>query len=329
MSGLMFHYVGLLFWLLVSFFLSGMETSVLSLNRLRLRQWLREGRPRARVLLGYLDRPENFLWTTLVGNTIANFAAVAIVVTDLHGYCGEEPWLFWILFSSFVLALYLLCELLPKQLFRLAPDRLASRLVVWFQVAHVVLSPLVSVVESFAAGLLRWTGGLPLTTRVFGNREELRAVMVESGAALNPTERTLIGRVFDLQTRTVGQLARPLNKFDTVEATTSVAELIERFQAGAHTRLPVWSHSGLDRRIIGVVSLRHVIYSEPRPEVRTAADLLRPAVYFDESTRLEDALRRMQRNAEHLAIVVDSNRREWGVITLGDILDTLFGGVLT
>ena len=329
MSGLIFHYLGLLFWLLVSFFLSGMETSVLSLNRLRLRQWLREGRPQARVLLGYLDRPENFLWTTLVGNTIANFAAVAIVVTDLHEYCAEKPWLFWTLFSSFVLTLYLLCELLPKQLFRLTPDRLASRLVVWFQVTHVVLSPLVSVVESFASGLLRWTGGLPLTTRVFGNREELRAVMVESGAALNPMERTLIGRVFDLQTRTVGQLARPLNKFDTVEAATPVAELIERFQAGAHTRLPVWSHSGLDRRIVGVVSLRHVIYSEPRPDVRTAADLLRPAVYFDESTRLEDALRRMQRNAEHLAIVVDSNRRDWGVITLGDILDTLFGGVLT
>ena len=329
MSGLIFHYLGLLFWLLVSFFLSGMETSVLSLNRLRLRQWLREGRPQARVLLGYLDRPENFLWTTLVGNTIANFAAVAIVVTDLHEYCAEKPWLFWTLFSSFVLTLYLLCELLPKQLFRLTPDRLASRLVVWFQVTHVVLSPLVSVVESFASGLLRWTGGLPLTTRVFGHREELRAVMVESGAALNPMERTLIGRVFDLQTRTVGQLARPLNKFDTVEAATPVAELIERFQAGAHTRLPVWSHSGLDRRIVGVVSLRHVIYSEPRPDVRTAADLLRPAVYFDESTRLEDALRRMQRNAEHLAIVVDSNRRDWGVITLGDILDTLFGGVLT
>jgi CBS domain containing-hemolysin-like protein len=328
MNDLMFHWFILGFWLLVSFFLSGMETAVMSLNRLRLRQWLREGRPQARALLGYLDRPENFLWTTLVGNTIANFAAAWIVVTDLHDACLDRPWLFWTAFSGFVLGLYLLCELLPKQLFRRAPDRLASRLVRGFQIAHVALSPLVSLVESFAGGLLRWTGGLPLTTRVFGNRDELRAVMVDSGAALHPAERTLIGRVFDLQTRTVGQLARSLDKYDTVVATTPVSELLVRFRAGAQPRLPVWSHAGPDRRIIGVVSLRHVLYSEPRPGIRVAADLLRPAVYFDETTRLEDALRRMQRNAEHLAIVVDANRRDWGVITLGDILDSLFGGVL-
>ena len=52
MNDLMFHWFILGFWLLVSFFLSGMETAVMSLNRLRLRQWLREGRPQARALLG-------------------------------------------------------------------------------------------------------------------------------------------------------------------------------------------------------------------------------------------------------------------------------------
>lgn len=324
----MSHWLILGFWLLVSFFLSGMETAVLSLNRLRLRQWLREGRPQARTLLGYLDRPENFLWTTLVGNTLANFAAAWIVVIDLHGLFPDREWLFWTAFGGFVLGLYLLGELLPKQLFRRAPDRLAIRLVRGFQITHIALSPLVSLVESFAGGLLRWTGGLPLSTRVFGNRDELRAVMVESGAALHPAERTLIGRVFDLQTRTVGQLARSLDRYDTVLATTPVSELLARFRAGAQPRLPVWSHAGPDRRIIGVVSLRHVLYSEPRPGIRVAADLLRPAVYFDETTRLEEALRRMQGNAEHLAIVVDANRRDWGVITLGDILDSIFGGVL-
>lgn len=319
----------LFIWLLTSFFLSGMEAAVMSLNRLRLRQWLREGRSPARVLLGYLDRPENFLWTILVGNTLANFAAVMSVAIHLHNAMDRHLLAFWISFACFVLALYLVCELLPKQLFRLAPDRFASRMVGAFQFIHVLLSPIVFAVESFTAGLLRWTGGLPMTTRVFGNRDELRATIVDSGTALHPAERTLIGRVFDLQTRTVGQLARPLNKADTVLSSAPIAELKDRFRAGAHTRLPVWNHSGPDRRIVGVVSLRHVLYSEPKPGVRTASDLLRPAVYFTESTRLEVALRQMQRNAEHLAVVVDSNGRDWGVITLGDILDTLFGGVLT
>lgn len=323
----MVHWIGLAAWLMVSFFLSGMEAAVMSLNRLRLRQWLREGKPQAQVLLGYLDRPENFLWTILVGNTIANFAAVWIVVTDLHQVVGEHPLIFWGAFATFVLSLYLVCELLPKQLFRLAPDRLASRWVRPFQVTHIALSPLVRAFEKFAALLLRWTGGLPMTTRVFGNRDELRALMLESGASLNPTERTLIGKVFDLQTRTVGQLAHPLEKADTVFASTPVSELLQRGRNGTHTRMPVWSHSGPGRRIIGVVSLRHILYSEPKDGERTAHDFLRPAVYFDEGTRLEEALQRMQRSGEHLAIVVDASRRERGLVTLGDILGTIFGEV--
>src|SRR6185436_151552 len=59
--------------LLVSFLLSGMEAGVFALSRLRIRQRMREGRQSARVLYEFLEHPENFLWTILVGNTIANF----------------------------------------------------------------------------------------------------------------------------------------------------------------------------------------------------------------------------------------------------------------
>src|SRR5216117_2909761 len=59
--------------LAVSFLLSGMEAGVFALSRLRVRQQMRAGRRSARVLHDFLDHPENFLWTILVGNTVANF----------------------------------------------------------------------------------------------------------------------------------------------------------------------------------------------------------------------------------------------------------------
>ena len=68
-----------LIWLLfgvclaLSFILSGMEAGVFALSRLRIRRQMRAGRKSARVLHNYLEAPENFLWTILVGNTVANF----------------------------------------------------------------------------------------------------------------------------------------------------------------------------------------------------------------------------------------------------------------
>ena len=76
----------LLIWLLfvlclaLSFLMSGMEAGVFALSRLRIRQLMRAGRSSAKVLHGYLENPENFLWTILVGNTTANLIILGLVV---------------------------------------------------------------------------------------------------------------------------------------------------------------------------------------------------------------------------------------------------------
>src|SRR5512144_2425458 len=76
--------------LALSFVLSGMEAGVFALSRLRIRQQMRAGRPSAKVLHHYLENPENFLWTILVGNTLANFLIFGWLVAKLHGVLGDH-----------------------------------------------------------------------------------------------------------------------------------------------------------------------------------------------------------------------------------------------
>ena len=57
----------------LSFFLSGMETGLTELSRLRLRRKAREGNTNAGRLQDIVDQSEDILWTILVGNTLANF----------------------------------------------------------------------------------------------------------------------------------------------------------------------------------------------------------------------------------------------------------------
>ncbi len=70
------NYLNLFFLTLclaASFLLSGMEAGVFALNRLRIRRLARAGKPSAQMLNRFLEQPEKFLWTILVGNTLANF----------------------------------------------------------------------------------------------------------------------------------------------------------------------------------------------------------------------------------------------------------------
>src|SRR5947207_6824445 len=225
--------------LALSFFLSGMEAGVFALSRLRIRQLMRAGKPRAKVLHRYLEEPESFLWTIFVGNTLANFVAVTLAVVVLYQRCGSHPVLFWAIFWISGFVFYAVCELLPKILFRTFPNRLCLALVGPFRLVHATLAPLVSFLTRFSHRLLRWSGGRTFTGHLFGNREELRLVMQESAQGLTSEERSMINRVLDLQSLTVRQAMKPLDQAATVNPQTPVRDFLLISRERNLTRLPV------------------------------------------------------------------------------------------
>ncbi|MCX8155376.1 MAG: CNNM domain-containing protein [Verrucomicrobiae bacterium] len=321
--------------LAASFLFSGMEAGVLGLNRLRLRQLQRQGNRRAQWLQAWLEQPEPFLWTILVGNTLANFgAAVLWVLLWQRGLAGLD-WpplarqiLFWLGFLAGVFVFfYGLCDLLPKVMFRLFPTRLCLLLAPLFNVARGLLAPLVKLVTWLAEGLAQRSGGRRFTGRLFASRDELRYFVEEHASSLTTEERAMIQRVLDLQNRRVRQLAIPLSEAVTTEAQVPLREALHQCREHGVSRLPVWQGEGQARRVAGILSLRAVLYRSDLNPDKPVKDYLRPAMYLDEDLSLEAALGRMQRAGERVAIVLDARQREVGVIFLQDILRAIFGEV--
>jgi magnesium and cobalt exporter, CNNM family len=313
--------------LIVSFVLSGMEAGVFALSRLRIRQQMRAGRASAKLLHDFLENPENFLWTILVGNTVANLFILGWLVVILHSTLNQNPGLFALVFAVIVFVFYALSDLLPKMLFRMYPTRLCILLARPFRVLRLLLNPLVRVVEWCSDLLLRWRGGKVFTGHLFGNREELRLLMQESAQVLTSEERAMINRVLDLQTLTVRQAMVPLEQVDTVTAQTPVAEVLGLGRERKLTRFPVWETRDGTRRIIGLASLNPLLYQPNLDLTHPISEHVKPALYLEEDLRLEIALRRMQRGGQRLAIVLARDRREIGILSLQDVLRVIFGEV--
>jgi putative hemolysin len=310
----------------LSFFLSGMETGVFALSRLRIRHLMRAGNPRARALLGYLEKPERFLWTILVGNTLANVMVSSIGVMWLYESLRGRPVLLVAALVLGVLVFYAVCELLPKMLFRHHPNRLCMALVAPFRMVDVALRPVVVLVTALSRLWLQWSGGQRFTGRLFGNRDELRQLMQDSAHGLTSEERTMINRVLDLQNLTVRDVTIPMASVAAVAESMPVAEVKTFSMTCGFSRLPVWKLEAGQRRISGVLSVWSVLYAEEKSG-GVARDFVKPALYLDDGTRLEVALNQMQRTGQRLAIVLDRERRELGVISLQDVLKVIFGGV--
>src|SRR5438128_2329266 len=259
---------GTLVWVLLtaclalSFLLSGMEAGVFALSRLRIRRQMRAGRRAARVLHEYLENPENFLWTILVGNTVANFFILGWLVMALHGFLGGHRIWFVLLYAVAVFLFYALFDLLPKMLFRSYPNRLCIQMARPFRLLHFVLRPLVAVVESVSSLLLQWRGGKAFTGHLFGNREELRLVMQESAQAFSSEERAMINRVLDLQSLTVRQAMKPLDQAATVNPQTPIRDFLLISRERNLTRLPVAEARDGGQHIIGLISLNPLLFQE-------------------------------------------------------------------
>ncbi len=203
--------------LLLSFLLSGMEAGVFGLNRLRIRRLARGGNAQARQLQLFLERPERFLWTILVGNTLVNFLILGWVLVKLHDrFSGQAGWIVSA-FAVVVFTFYAFFDLLPKMLFRAYPNRLCLAAASVVRLAYLALRPLVFVVESISQIVLHWRGSKAFTGRLFGNREEMRAVMAEAAQALTSEEHVMVNRVLDLQNFTVAKISVPLGSLCSVE----------------------------------------------------------------------------------------------------------------
>lgn len=325
--------ISILSWLVfglcltLSFLLSGMEAGVFALSRLRVRQHMRAGRPSARLLYRYLENPENFLWTILVGNTIVNLLILGWIIPTLHSQLRDNHVLLMVVLVAIVFLFYALFDLLPKTVFRTYPNRLCMFAARPFRFVHLALWPLVALVEQCSILMLHWTGRKAFTGRLFGNREELRQVMQESGQSLSSEERTMINRVLDLPSLTVRQLTTPLNKTLTASAQTTAREVLALAREHGIVRLPVWQMQDGKNRIVGLIALRQLLFHPELDPEKPVGDFVRPALYLEEDLRLEVALRRMQRGGQRLAVVLGRDGREVGVIGLEDILEFVFGDV--
>jgi putative hemolysin len=313
--------------LLLSFLLSGMEAGVFALNRLRVRRLARSGKPSAKLLHGFLENPERFLWTILVGNTLANFMILGFSLAKIHEYFLDNRLGIIGVFAVTVFLFYTFFDLLPKMLFRAHPNTLCLSAANVFRLVHFSLLPLVLIVADVSKTILKWTGGQAFTGRLFGNREEMRAVMQESAQAFTSDERTMINRVLDLQNFTVGQIATPLASMVSVNRDTPVGDALKLARERNFSRLPVYELRDGRRRIAGLCEVGVLLLGDTLDLKSPAALHMTPALFMEEDVRLEIALRRMQRAGQRLAIVLARDGGEIGVVTLEDILKLLFGEV--
>jgi CBS domain containing-hemolysin-like protein len=312
--------------LIASAFFSGMETGLISLNRLRLRHEVENQNRRARIIHSFVENSERLLGTTLAGTNLSN-VVVGVVGSALMMRWWGEHYVVDIVTTLLIGAIVLVIgEITPKLLFRQYSHRLCLTFADVLNAAAWLLAPLVWFLGLLMRGLARLSGrGDAKPATFFVSREELKHLAKEGevGGALTPEERQMIHGVFDFPYKTVQEVMIPLNRVVTVAPATGWQEISDISQRTGYARLPVRDGD----KIIGVVNVYEILFQGAATAGQTARDLMQKPQFVLATDRVNRVLPVLRASRNPISIVLNPAGRALGIITIEDIVEEIVGDV--
>ncbi|MCW8128491.1 HlyC/CorC family transporter [Microbulbifer halophilus] len=327
--GLLFTLLGLL--IVISAFFSSSETSMMALNRYRLRHQAKSGHRGARRAADLLSRPDKLIGVILIGNNLVNILASVLagaVFTHLYGDAG-------VFYATGVLTIVILifAEVTPKTIAALHPEKVAFPASIILRPLLWLLAPAVWLVGSISNGLARLVGveaGEESEAEHLAP-EELRTVVFESGALLPSKHKGMLLNVLDLDQATVEDIMIPRNEVVGIDLEASGEAILQQLAESSYTRLPVFQ--GDINRVVGILHLRRAIQILRNGPEDFDPDQLKPYTdepYFvPEATPLPTLLMNFQHRKRRMGLVVDEYGEVMGIVTLEDLLEEIVGDFTT
>lgn len=317
--------------LVMSGFFSIAETSMMALNRYRLRHLVAEGHGGAKRAADLLRHTDRLLSAILIGNNVVNAAAATlagVIAVELVGQ-GKVAYALSIFGISFVIIVF--SEITPKVLGATYPERIALPLAYVLGPLQRLLTPAIWFVNLFSRPLLRIVGVRPgeANEAPHLSPEEIRTLVRESSAFMPKKHVTILLNLFDLTDITVQDIMLPRAKIESIRLDEDMHAIARQLGTSYHMRVPAFRDARGD--VLGVLHLRKVL----APLMAGTLDkeqieaLLAPPYFVPASTPVFVQMQYFQENEESIALVVDEYGELMGLVTLEDIIEEIIGKFTT
>jgi len=225
-----------------------------------------------------------------------------------------------------ILLILIFDRLLPQILFTRTRGLWIARIRLLIQVLFYLILPITMLLQ-----LLLSIAALaePEDTEEEEHPSEAMEALLEAGeeeGILEESDRELVRSVVEFGDKVVREVMTPRPEIFAVPGTLSLREFTAQINKHAFSRVPVYSTS-LDQ-ITGIAfahDLLQVLDSDAN--TRTVAEIQRPAAFVPEIKKVAELLREMQREKQHMRIVIDEYGSVAGLVTIEDLLEAIVGNI--
>ena len=314
----------LIFCLICSSFFSSSETAFSGVNMIRMKNYAEEKRKGARRALYIVEHYDKTLSTILVGNNFVNIASTTICAY-LFGKFILNPTLANVLNTVIMTIIILIFgEILPKSLAKANPDKFALKYSAIMYFLIKILTPI-----TFFFGLMQKAAlkKVKVTDEPTVTEDELESIIdtMEEEGVLDQNNVNLLQGVLDMGERTVYDIMTPRVDMIAIDKNADFDEMKQILINSQFSRIPVYFED--KDNIIGIINQKDFMLNMLKDKPFNISELMTKPIFVTELMKVDDLIRKMQKEKKHLAIVLDEHGGTSGLVTMEDALEEMVGEI--
>jgi CBS domain containing-hemolysin-like protein len=306
---------------------AAIDAAISTVSMARIEELVRDERPGAVGLSKVMAERPRYINLVVLLRIACEITATVLLVAFLYEDLGLE----WGLVASAALMTvisFVAIGVGPRTVGRQNAYSIALGTALPLQAISVLLTPISRLLILLGNAL---TPGRGFRNGPFASEIELREVvdLAQQSGVVADDERRMIQSVFELGDTPAREVMAPRTEMVWIESDKTAGQATSLAVRSGHSRLPVIGENVDD--VIGVVYLKDLVqqtyYSTNGGQDRLVSQLMRPAVFVPDSKPLDELLREMQRDRNHMALLVDEYGAIAGLVTIEDVLEEIVGEI--
>ena len=313
--------------LILSAFFAISETSLMSVNRYRLKHMSKEGNVGAKLALKLLNETDKLLSVILLCNNFANAAAAALVTLIVVEFFGTQESIIFVgtLVTTFMIVIF--SEISPKVIGAAHPEKLAPFCSYILYPLLRIFYPIVLFLNFFVLGFLKLVNiKTNFNQNDLINMDELKSIISESGTFIPQKNKSIFLNLIDLNKVTIDEVMMPHTSVEAVDLKQSIDEILEKVINSNYRQMVVKDKD----EILGVIDSKKILnlfIKDEKDEIthKKLMELIEPPYFIPSGTTIYKQIQYFQDNQEKKGFIVNEHGDFLGLVSLEDLLEEIIG----
>jgi CBS domain containing-hemolysin-like protein len=314
--------------IILSAFFSSAETSLISLDKIKLNHIADKKNKKAILLREFLKNPGEFFSTILIGNNLVNIAAASlstILITELVVKNKNLILLYSTLFTTAIILFF--AEIIPKTYAFRYSEKVSFFYAYPIKFFEYLFYPFVKIISLLSSLFFR-RKSKEIMKKEFSVAEI--KYFLESEIQLfkyNPETLRMINEIIDIAQKDIKSIMTPRLSIISLEENSNIEKLKKIILEKRISKIPIY-RGNLDC-ITGIINSNDMLsfLMEDNLENLDLKKISREPIFVSEYSSINYVLKEFKKHKLNIAVILDEYGATIGILTLSDILKEVLGEV--